>query len=91
MGEVFARSYTAGTASPVMIVEPHNQIQHVWIHDHTKTGGRSLFIGGADVSETNGLHILGTETDRYLIPAGSPVFAIATGGEIQVQVFSSRL
>ena len=91
MSDLFARTYSLGTTNSVQIVEPHTAPQHVSVHDHTKQGNRSLFIGGADVSTTNGFHILATENFTLVLPAGESLHAITTGDTIDVQVLIAKM
>lgn len=91
MSSLYARTFTVGTATAVQIVEPNPNGQHVYIHDHTKNASRDLFVGGPDVSVTNGFHILATESQDFVVPPGESMWAIATGGDISVQVLVSRV
>lgn len=91
MSSLYARTFTVGTSTPVQIVEPSPTGQHVYIHDHSKQAARDLFVGGPDVSATNGFHVLETGSQDFVVPAGESMWAIATGDEIITQVLVSRM
>ena len=90
MSDVYARTFSVGTAA-VMIVSPHSQPQRVIVHDHTKNASRDLYIGGDDVSTSNGLHILQTESQEIMLPPGKGLFAIVNQNTVDTQVFVTRL
>lgn len=50
-----------------------------------------MFIGGPDVSSTNGFHILSTENFSMILPAGESLHAITTGDAIQAQVLIAKM
>lgn len=91
MSDLFARTYTIGTATSTQVVAPHTAPQHVSVHDHTKQGGRSLFVGGPDVSATNGFHILATDNFSMILPAGESLHAITTGDTIEAQILVAKM
>lgn len=91
MSDLFARTYTIGTVTSTQVVAPHTAPQHVSVHDHTQQGGRSLFIGGPDVSATNGFHILATENLTVVLPAGESLHAIASGDIIEAQILVAKM
>ena len=90
MSDVYARTITVGTAA-VMIVSPHSQSQRVVVHDHTKNAARDLYVGGDDVSASNGLHIVSTASQEIILPPGKGLFAIVNQDTIDAQVFVTRL
>ena len=90
MSDMYARSITVGTAA-VMIVAPHTQAQHIVVHDHTKNEARDLYVVGDDVSTSNGLHVLRTDSQHLTLPPGKALFAVPNQDTIDAQVFITRL
>lgn len=83
---IYSNQFTVGTATAIEIVAPDVEAQEAWIHDHQHSQSTELFIGNAQVTASTGLHLQSTETEKFLIPPNDALYAISTGGDINVHV-----
>jgi hypothetical protein len=60
-----------------LVVPASVGVQHVCIHNHEHQSNREIFIGGPDVSLTNGMHAVATQTGTVQLLPGDELFAIA--------------
>jgi hypothetical protein len=71
----------------VRIVDSMGIPQHVCIHNHEHSQNVEVYIGGSDVSLTNGIHAQSTLTSQITIGPDDELYAIADGNaEIHVLV-----
>jgi hypothetical protein len=52
-------------------------VQHVCIHNHEHNQNHEIFIGGPDVTLTNGMHARATETSIIQLLPMDELYAIA--------------
>ncbi len=83
---IYSNQFTVGTATAIQIVAPDVEEQEAWIHDDEHSQSNKLYIGNAQVSPTTGLHVGSDETVKLNIPPNDAVYAISTGGDVQVHV-----
>lgn len=86
---IISSHHAVGTAR-VQISTPDDNPQLIMIHDHDHTSSDDVFIGGADVTIANGLHIPKTETISINVDAGDAIYAVADGGTVEVHVFQVK-
>ena len=61
--------------------------QHVCIHNHEHSSSVSVYIGGSDVTTSNGIHAQSTLTSQITIGPDDELYAIADGSaEIHVLI-----
>jgi hypothetical protein len=60
-----------------LVVPPSTGVQHVCIHNHEHNQNREIFIGGPDVTLTNGMHARATETSIIQLLPMDELYAIA--------------
>ena len=60
-----------------LVVPPSTGVQHVCIHNHEHSQNREIFIGGPDVTLTNGMHARATETSIIQLLPMDELYAIA--------------
>jgi hypothetical protein len=86
---IVTSQHAVGTAR-VQISSPDDNPQLVVIHDHDHTSNDDVFIGGADVTIANGLHLPKTETISIQVDAGDSLFAVADGGSVEIHVLQVK-
>ena len=60
-----------------LVVPASVSVQHVCIHNHEHNQNREIFIGGPDVTLTNGMHARATETSIIQLLPMDELYAIA--------------
>ncbi len=60
-----------------LVVPPSTGVQHVCIHNHEHNQNHEIFIGGPDVTLTNGMHAVATETGVLQLLPMDELYAIA--------------
>jgi hypothetical protein len=60
-----------------LVVPPSTGVQHVSIHNHEHNQNREIFIGGPDVTLTNGMHAVATQTSVIQLLPMDELYAIA--------------
>ena len=75
MAELTSNQFTLGTGVATQIVPFHNAPQMVTIHNQEKNSGRYIFLGGSNVSESNGTHIDHSETEHFTLLPGATMWA----------------
>jgi hypothetical protein len=60
-----------------LVVPPSTGVQHVCIHNHEHNQNHEIFIGGPDVTLTNGMHAVATETGTLQLLPMDELYAIA--------------
>jgi hypothetical protein len=71
-----------------LVVGTSNSVQHVCIHNHDHNQNKEIFIGGADVTVTNGMHAVATQTGTVQLLPGDELYAITaqTGVNLRILV-----
>ena len=64
-------------ATATTIVPADNDTRTVYLHNES---GGSMYLGGSDVSTTNGYHLKNNETMSVVVPGGSTLRAIVASG-----------
>ena len=78
-----------GTTS-VKIVAPQASRQHIIIHDHDHNSSTDVYIGGSDVTITNGLHVPKTETIQLEVMPGDDLWAVADDDSVELHILAIR-
>ena len=60
-----------------LIVGASVSVQHICIHNHEHNQNHEIFVGGPDVTLTNGMHAVATQTGTLQLLPGDELFAIA--------------
>jgi len=71
-----------------LVVPASTSPQHVCIHNHEHSQNKEIFIGNADVTVNNGIHVVATETGTFQLLPGDELYAITaqTGVNLRVLV-----
>ena len=67
--------YTLGTAR-IMIAGPDDSAQRVTVHN--SESGQQVFLGGSDVTTSNGVHLDGKETRQITLNPGEALYGVST-------------
>ena len=67
--------YTLGTAR-IMIAGPDDMAQRVTVHN--SESGQQVFLGGSDVTTSNGVHLDGKETRQITLNPGESLYGVST-------------
>lgn len=73
---IFTAQYTIGTAR-VEIVAPDDMAQRVTVHNNESA--QQIYLGGADVTTANGVHLDGKEERSIVLNPGEALYAISSG------------
>ena len=68
---------TLSDTTATLVVEADNNEQEVHLHNMTKSSNDYIFLGNADMSLTNTIHIDPGETVTYRIPPGDELYAMS--------------
>ena len=60
-----------------LVVTASVGVQHICIHNHEHNQNREIFIGGPDVTLTNGMHAVATQTSVIQLLPMDELYAIA--------------
>lgn len=60
-----------------LIVGASVSVQHICIHNHEHNQNHEIFVGGPDVTLTNGMHAVATQTGTLQLLPGDELYAIA--------------
>jgi hypothetical protein len=60
-----------------LVVPASVGVQHICIHNHEHNQNREIFIGGPDVTLTNGMHAVATQTSVIQLLPMDELYAIA--------------
>lgn len=72
------KSFAVTVGDTATIVVPtDNDTRTVYLHNES---GGSMYLGGSDVSTTNGYHLKNNETMSIVVPGGSNLRAIIASG-----------
>lgn len=78
--------YTLPANSRVQVVPPDVQPQHVCIHNHEHASNSTIYIGGADVTTSNGIHAQATLTSQIEIGPGDSLWAISDTANVKLHI-----
>lgn len=70
--------FTVGTAA-MLIAGPDVMTQFVTIHNDN--ANQQVFIGGSDVSTSNGFHVDGKEEHSFTLYPGDALYAVSSGSD----------
>lgn len=73
--QTFGYDLQAGVRT--LIVGASVSVQHICIHNHEHNQNHEIFVGGSDVTLTNGMHSVATQTGTLQLLPGDELFAIA--------------
>lgn len=78
--------YTLPKNSRVQIVQPDIMSQHVCIHNHEHSSNSTIYIGGPDVTTSNGIHAQATLTSQITIGPSDSLWAISDTADVVIHV-----
>jgi SAM-dependent MidA family methyltransferase len=61
-----------------LVAPASTSVQKVRVHNHEHNQNHDIFLGNADVTATNGMHLVATETTEMQLLPGDDLYAIAT-------------
>lgn len=76
------------TTSPTLIVPSDNIPRTIYIHNG---GGAKVYLGGADVSTTNGFHLGNGESQDLFVPTNEKLYGIVASSTNTVNVLTPDL
>lgn len=75
---------TVGTTA-VIAVSADNKYRQVYVHN---AGGGKVYVGGSNVSTTNGFHIANAEAATFEVPINETLYAISASGTNELIVLT---
>jgi len=76
---IVTKHYALTNGVKKQIVPPQGIPQHVCIHNHEHSNNVSVYIGGTDVTTSNGIHAQSTLTSQIALGPDDELWAIADG------------
>lgn len=86
---IIQQHFSVGTAA-VQIAAPDHMAQHVCIHNHEHAANSNVYIGGPDVTVSNGIHAQATLTSQMTIGPGDSLWAVADTADCDLHVLIVR-
>jgi hypothetical protein len=83
---VFTYGYDLVQNVRTLVVGASNSVQHVCIHNHEHAASKEIFIGGADVTVTNGMHAVATATGNVMLLPGDELYAVTSQTGINLRI-----
>jgi len=77
---------TLSDTTATLVVEADNNEQEVHLHNMTKSSNDYIFLGNADMTLTNSIHIDPGETVTYRIPPGDELYAMSDPDGLELGV-----
>lgn len=78
---------TVGTTA-TLIVAADDKNRHVYVHNG---GGSKIYIGGSDVTTTNGYHIANNESADLFVPTNETLYAVVASGTNAINVLTPNV
>jgi hypothetical protein len=69
-----------------LVVGASVSVQHVCIHNHEHNQNHEIFVGGPDVTLTNGMHAVATSTGVLQLLPGDELFAITAQNNVNLRI-----
>ena len=70
-------AYDLAEGVRTLVVPQSVSVQHICIHNHEHNQNHEIYVGGPDVTLTNGMHAVATETGVLQLLPGDELYAIA--------------
>jgi hypothetical protein len=87
----FTTEAFALNSTPTLIAHATFNPMRVLVHNHEHANNRDIYIGGSAVSESNGFHVLETQTVEIYLAAGDLLWAVGTHNPTACRVFRAVL
>ena len=84
---MISANFTLNDTTPVKILDSQNFEQHIYLHNNH---GNKMFLGGSDVTATNGLHLETHASIELRIPQDNELYALADSSEGNIVVLRPR-
>jgi hypothetical protein len=78
--------FTLAANVRTLIVGASVGVQHVTIHNHEHNQNHDIFVGGPDVTITNGMHAVATETNTVQLLPSDELYAISATNGVNIRV-----
>ena len=78
---------TLGTAR-VLLAAADDSAQRVTVHNNDS--GQQVFLGGSDVTTSNGVHLDGKEERQITLNPGESLYGIASGSHVVSVMFQKQ-
>lgn len=73
---MISQNYTVSTTTATKILDKQNFEQHIYLHNNHSN---KMYIGGSDVTSTNGLHLDNGELIEIRVPQDNEIYAKSEG------------
>ena len=83
---ILNNAITLSNVTAASIVVPDNQRQTVYLHNMTKSSNENIYIGSADVTLTNSIHLDPGASIKIEVPAGDTLWALSNPNGLVVGV-----
>ena len=81
---------TLSDTTPTKIVTNHQMAHDVILHNHTKSSNEYIYVGNANVTTTNAMHIDPGQTIYLTMRPGDELWAVSNPDGLQVGVTDIR-
>lgn len=82
---IITQAFTIGTVA-TRIVSKDDNPQHVILHNHEHASNHDIYYGASNVTTSNGMHLLETETHQLVVAPGDEIYAISDGDNRAMRV-----
>lgn len=86
---IYAALHTL-SATSVMVVPPSTQPQEVHLHNQNKSSNQFIYLGNANVSTTNSMHIDPAESITLTLMPSQSLFAVSEPVGLKLGVLAIR-
>ena len=88
---IITYAYNLAQNVRTLVVPASTQSQEVCIHNHEHSLNKEIFLGNSEVTTTNGMHAVATQTSIITIGPGDDLYAISgENGTVNLRVLVVR-
>ena len=78
--------FTLGSGVKTLIAPSDTMSQTVCIHNHEHSANSTIYVGGSDLTLSNGIHTSSTQTSTIEIGPSDELYAISDTGDVEIHV-----
>jgi hypothetical protein len=75
---VITYGYDLATGVRTLVAPASTSVQKVRVHNHEHNQNHDIYLGNADVTVSNGMHLVATETTEMQLLPGDDLYAVAS-------------
>lgn len=87
---IYSAQHTLSASVPTLVVPPSTQPQSVHLHNMTKSSNQYIYLGNADITPNNSIHIDPGESIKFILMASQELYAISDPADLVLGVLAVR-